>query len=351
MLTESVPDSAPAEKMAGAPFISMYPLVWREFLKTRHATSEVLRLTITLMTYADVETGVCWPQLRELASVMNMRVEDVSACMDRLEDLGIMTYIRRNQRDPVTGRVLPNVYALSPYLFALRKPATLSLHHDHRGRARESLIQNLGKIWIITNKNKQSGTNNQEPTIRDNKHSQNTPGFETRLPADPADLTDPVYLRESHDSTSERQKDRIDKTAQHEQPTGQTDQTKPAPTGATPTPPYPPLPHEETVSLALYQDRLSDPEDERVAEYIHRAALVNTSLPWIRYYVKAYGRKLALSVHAAIEKNFERKTPMRSPAAVWIGLMRRRSIEMTAPNEASSPTRFVSGELADYIER
>jgi hypothetical protein len=72
---------------------------------------KALRLYVLLSTYADRE-GICWPGIAELASKSGLRVESVMDAMQELESAGMMVYKRRNERDSVTGQMMPNVYEI-----------------------------------------------------------------------------------------------------------------------------------------------------------------------------------------------------------------------------------------------
>jgi len=70
---------------------------------------KALRVYVLLSTYAD-RKGVCWPQAKELSEMSGMRVESVLEGLQELERDGLMAYLRRNERDPITGKMQNNVY-------------------------------------------------------------------------------------------------------------------------------------------------------------------------------------------------------------------------------------------------
>lgn len=72
---------------------------------------KALRLYVLLATYAD-RGGICWPQVKELSDLAGMRVESVLDALQELENAGLMVYKRRNERDPLTGRMQANVYEI-----------------------------------------------------------------------------------------------------------------------------------------------------------------------------------------------------------------------------------------------
>lgn len=73
---------------------------------------KALRMYVLIATYAD-KRGVCWPGLKELAERANMRIESVMDGLRELEELALICYARRNERDPLTGQMKSNVYIVS----------------------------------------------------------------------------------------------------------------------------------------------------------------------------------------------------------------------------------------------
>lgn len=66
------------------------------------------------------DLGVCFPGIRHLAEVLNSGKEAVQKALDELEQMGVITYLRRSARDPWTGHYLSNVYQLNPSLLHIR---------------------------------------------------------------------------------------------------------------------------------------------------------------------------------------------------------------------------------------
>lgn len=91
-----------------------------------------LRLYVLLSTYAD-RRGVCWPQAKELSEMSGLHVETVLEALQELESIGLMAYLRRNERDPMTGRMQSNVYEImGPLLKADSDSSDVSKHEPIR---------------------------------------------------------------------------------------------------------------------------------------------------------------------------------------------------------------------------
>jgi len=90
---------------------------------------KALRIYVLLSTYAD-RSGVCWPGIKELADMSCLHPESVMSALDELEQMGLMVYLRRNERDPVTKRQLVNVYEIRGCLLKADSDSTGSSKHE-----------------------------------------------------------------------------------------------------------------------------------------------------------------------------------------------------------------------------
>lgn len=90
---------------------------------------KALRLYVLLSTYAD-RVGVCWPQAKELSEMSGMHVETVLDALQELEACGLMVYLRRNERDPMTGRMQNNVYEIGGPLLKADSESDSSSKHE-----------------------------------------------------------------------------------------------------------------------------------------------------------------------------------------------------------------------------
>lgn len=85
----------------------------------RNLTNEELRVFVTLTTYAD-EQGVCYPGVRLLGDDTGLSATEVSTALEGLKGKGFINYLRYNQVDPLTRKIMPNVFGLSLSILALK---------------------------------------------------------------------------------------------------------------------------------------------------------------------------------------------------------------------------------------
>lgn len=90
---------------------------------------KALRIYVLLSTYAD-RSGVCWPGIKELSDMSCLHPESVMSALDELEQMGLMVYLRRNERDPVTKRQLVNVYEIRGCLLKADSEADSESKHE-----------------------------------------------------------------------------------------------------------------------------------------------------------------------------------------------------------------------------
>lgn len=91
---------------------------------------KALRIYVLLSTYAD-RSGVCWPGIKELSDMSCLHPETVGSALDELEQMGLMVYLRRNERDPVTKRQLVNVYEIRGCLLRADSEADSERKHEN----------------------------------------------------------------------------------------------------------------------------------------------------------------------------------------------------------------------------
>lgn len=156
------------------PFTAFDTLALRRMIAP--LSHKALRLFVLLSTYAD-RKGVCWPQAKELSEMSGMHVETVLDALQELETLGLMVYLRRNERDPITGRMQNNVYeVMGPLVKADSESTDVSKHEPIRVSEFKTDATN-----VITNDNNQYHQTN---TI--NHHHQPQPRREAEKQKPPA---------------------------------------------------------------------------------------------------------------------------------------------------------------------
>jgi len=112
------------------PFTAFDTMAFRALIGT--LSHKALRVYVLLSTYAD-RKGICWPQVKELAEMSGLHWETVQAALEELESIGLMVYRRRNERDPMTGRMQNNVYFVAgPLLKADSDSSDVSKHEPTR---------------------------------------------------------------------------------------------------------------------------------------------------------------------------------------------------------------------------
>jgi hypothetical protein len=98
------------------PFAALYCKPLRASI--RNLTDIELRVFVTLATYAD-DRGVCFPGGRALAEDTGLSTTEVSTALDGLKSKSFIYYLRYNQLDPITRKIMPNVYGLTATIMRL----------------------------------------------------------------------------------------------------------------------------------------------------------------------------------------------------------------------------------------
>lgn len=219
---------------------------------------KALRVYVLLSTYAD-RSGICWPGIAELATKSGLRAESVMDAMEELERAGLMVYVRRNERDPVTKKQMVNVYEIRGCLVKADSVSDSAFEHE---------TQTTNEI---TNDNNQFHINH----LQAPPPSTNEPRRETKKQRAKAST-----MRKG-DEQGKEQKQRKDNAVGT------------APQNSKALPPLPPLPAKFDANAALADD------DELAARWLveqamtrfdggeYRAAL---SLANARRYIARFGR-------------------------------------------------------------
>lgn len=96
---------------ANAPFTGFYSKAMRGLLPC--LSGQELKVFVAVSTYTD-EQGKCYPGVRELSDITTFPPNAISDLLEVLETKGLVLTIRKAQRDPLTGRVVPDVYIVNP---------------------------------------------------------------------------------------------------------------------------------------------------------------------------------------------------------------------------------------------
>lgn len=84
----------------------------------KYLTCATYKVLICLVQRAD-NLGRCFPSVERIADDTGLHPQTVYKSLQMLEDTRYIGYLRKNECDPVTGRFMPNVYVVSPYLICI----------------------------------------------------------------------------------------------------------------------------------------------------------------------------------------------------------------------------------------
>lgn len=302
--------------MSQEPYTALYTAPLR--LALRCLDDRLLRLFVALSTYAD-QRGVCFPGVRELAAVTGYRVELVSELLFQLEERNMLVYLRKNERDPITHRQLPNVYMITSTLYVARDPVEGALFAPLETQLAEKPDPKLPSERIH-NQNQ-----DQESRISSKKPAAEPP---------PQPPTDPPNEGDAGIAAPQKQGKGKSRAGQ--------DQKQPAQRPSEANTP-PPTPSREPGDLGRYNLPLGVAE-ERIAEEM-RTLAGNLTHANARMLVDIYGVQNARA--ATILYTLQPKNSIPNPAGYIRALLRRHAVsaeDVDAP-AAGAPTTDPEQEL------
>lgn len=294
------------------PYTALYTAPLR--LALRHLDAKLLRLFIALCTYADAR-GVCYPGVRELAAVTGYSVELVIELLYQLESHNMMVYLRKNERDPVTKRQMPNVYMLTSSFYVARDPVENALFPSAEEVLAQKPDRNLPSAPI----------HNQNQKIKDQE-----PAVKPAAQPPPQPPTASAKVAESGSSAGKKQgkgKDKSESRAGQDQNSQRSDPAPAAPSSAAP---------QEPGDLVRYTQPL-EPVGERVAEELCAAAS-NITHANARMLVDVYGAANARA--AMILYSLQPRMSIANPAGYIRGLLRRHAVtheDIPSPDRRQPP--------------
>jgi hypothetical protein len=300
-------------EVASQPYTAFYTAPLR--LALRQMDDKLLRLFIALSTYADAR-GICFPGVRELAATTGYSVEMVIELMAQLEACGMLVYLRRNERDPVTKRQMPNVYAITSALYLARDPLEVAVFANLSADLREKPDRKLPSLPIH---NQNQKNQNQEAVKNQNQEPP------------PQPPTDPLNEGESGSTWLQKKGKGKNKTGQG-QAQKQPAQRPSAPRKSTP-------PRGEPDDLARYLTPLPASVAEQVAEDICQLS-GNMTRANARMLVDIYGTQEARA--ALILYTLQPKNSIPNPAGYIRALLRRHAVSPEdAPDRPFIPVEEV----------
>lgn len=303
------------------PYTALYTAPLR--LALRHLDAKLLRLFIALCTYADAR-GVCYPGVRELAQTTGYSVELVIELLFQLEAHNMLVYLRKNERDPVTKRQMPNVYMLTSSFYVARDPVENALFPSVEEVLAQKPDRNLPSAPI----------HNQNQKIKDQE-----PAVKPAAQPPPQPPTAPAKVAESGSAAGKKQgKGQSEGRAGRDQTSQRSEPAPAAPSSAAPR---------EPGDLVRYNQPL-EPVGERIAEELCAAAS-NITHANARMLVDVYGAANARA--AIILYSLQPRMSIANPAGYIRGLLRRHavSVEDIPPEQENPVSPYISGEYAQFI--
>lgn len=299
------------------PYTALYTAPLR--LALRYLDDRLLRLFIALSTYADAR-GICFPGVRELAAATGFSVELVIELLFQLEECNMLVYLRKNERDPVTKRQMPNVYMLTSAIYVARDVVEGALFAS----IDEVLAQKPDR------KLPSSPIHNQNQKIKRSK-----PALEPAAEPPPQPPTDPPNEGDAGSGTPKKQGKRQGRAGQDQN----SQRSEPSVAQASPPPPS-----REPSDLGRY-NRPLDVSEERLVEEI-RTLTGNISIANARMLVDVYGAQNARA--ATILYTLQPKNSIPNPAGYIRALLRRHAVSSADvdPPAASAATIDPGQELA-----
>lgn len=298
------------------PYFSVYSDI-RERLRT--ISDDALRIWMLLGTFIDSQ-GRCYPGVKALAILTGYRAERVQAALDELESCGWLRYLRKGQRDPMTGHYVANIYELHHQLVHVRGPLAEALSDSASlTQSRNPPIPRLAE----TPEHNQHQIQNHSTSTSDpesvNHHQQTNASLKNGDGATDGSALPPIppLAPIAPLAADETQPADQNGTA------GQTRRSRqPAPNGATPLSPLPPSPAREAESLAPYANPLDDAEAEALVDLVH-TTVGSMTVPNARRLVVRYGQK---NVRAAL-KVLGAQDEIRNPAGFFRWLIERWAVD------------------------
>lgn len=306
------------------PYTAFYTFALRDVIV--QLDDAALRIYVLLATYADGR-GICWPGMNELEARSGLYRKRIIQALEALESLGLLVYVRRACRDPLTGQWLNNVYGLTPKLYkgqTISEPYTPESQFspqksDNQNHQQESITR-------IKNQNQElesttTTTNQIKPSKADDRDSGSQPQWADWR----AGRTHQIApgAQGGYANTSAAQTARNAHTAQS------ADQKPPPPFRDTPSP-----------DLSQYQRPLPDAFAEQQAERLHQRA-GNMSMPNARALVAAHG----VGHVAAALALLGRQTRIENPGGYVRALLQRGAVDPTKDGESRESDWGIAGEM------
>lgn len=119
------------------PFTGFYSKAMREALPCLSGAELMVFIAIASFTG---EEGTAYPGVRTLAQITNYSTTAISALLKTLEAKEFVICLRKNERDPITHVLVPDVYAVNPALIVVSKPFLWQENRFRHASMPESLL-------------------------------------------------------------------------------------------------------------------------------------------------------------------------------------------------------------------
>lgn len=295
-------------------------------------TDDELRMFVTIATYIG-ETGMCDPGVRALMLDSGIDSDKLPKALDGLRSKGLMTYLRQNERDELTGRMRPNVVTLNPQIF----------RHNLESGIHTYMFESL--IPVLRGKFAQAESPEAAPELEPPKAAPEAP------PPPP-----PKAFQSALEGVGACApgKDQIgDSDSQPEKPEPATPAATPQPARSatnTPSPgsaPPPPAPPDAGQPLTQYAEPLPAPELEALANELYYA-VDQLQIAKARQLIVVYGTTQIRTALALYHR--QKKENLTSPAGWFIVKVREGALVPALDGEGKRDGKSYTRGFEDFIE-
>jgi len=314
------------------PFTALYCKPFREAIPKLNNIE--LRAFTYLATYTD-SRGICDPGVRELSN-SGLSTTEVSEALAGLVRKGIVYFLRYNQRDPITGRMMSNVMGANPEILRIKSDSGIQTYMHE-------FLNQVSPSTSAQPESPESNTNNyiQELTPITTTTNHHQKAFQDVAPdgagKDPGMEKARDYANQIGDSRSDAPKanpETPDRATPAAQPQQRAAQPEPSPGSALPPPP-------DTGALTAYAVPLPDSDRETLANELH-SSLAGMQIAKARQLVECYEPahiRTALALYGR-----QPSGAVENPAGWLIAKLRGRAL---VPAVDGAQRR---GKYSDFIE-
>lgn len=298
------------------------------------------KVLMAIVQRAD-NVGRCFPSVERIADDCGLHPQTVYKSLQTLEDTRYIGYLRKNECDPVTGRFMPNVYLVSPYLICIAEDyqvESIALWKSvYEGLPMPMPFESIS----YTNQQQEPATKNLHHLTNNRNQQQQPPFAEKSVNEDESEI-----VNKSTKKTSERRKKFT------EEPTSDESREKQA-AGSQRS-----LPNQGSAKIKenyVNPDPmpvpLPDGLQERLAEQVNELGI---PMPMARGMILAHSYDLVEVALKQLEVA-SKKQDIGNPAGFFRFVLERRVLDARLPEVLSEKPisegqKYITGEYADWIE-